>query len=387
MNKNITQDSDINRLIKACAYEETDRVPSFEHYVMRDMMNHILGKEKMEEIICSEDMLRVLYLYTGTGSPDNFTVMGGKITPDVVSMLWNNNLIPWFSFMLPPVHNLELLKATGVDAATPMLTWVPNVRNINQNGAFDQDGIVQEWDDIDKIKIPPRQIEKMMELTDWYLETYKDTKVGVGPMCRSCFCNTYEVLGIQNFMLKLYDDMGLIEHIMDIFTDYAKSITRGLSQRNIDCFWLDDDVCMNSGLMVKPEFIEKLWMPRTDEMLAPLREKKIPIYMHCCGNVKNLIPYALELGITALHPLQPNCNDIFALKKAHTGTMAFFGNLDLAGVLTNGSPAEVEKETRQLIEILAPGGGYVVGSSHSITDSVPPDNYYAMIETTQRYKK
>ncbi len=146
MNKNIKQDSDVNRVIKACAYEETDRVPSFEHYIMRHTMSHILGNKKMEEIVRSKEMLRILYLYTGAGTPDDFTIMGAKITSAVVSMLWKDNLIPWFSFMLPPLNNLELLKATGVDAATPMLTWMPNVRNNNQNGAFDQDGIVQEWD-------------------------------------------------------------------------------------------------------------------------------------------------------------------------------------------------------------------------------------------------
>ncbi len=383
----IKSDSDINRLLKACAYETVDHVPAFEHYVMRDMMVHILGEEKMEKIVLSEEMMRILYLYKGTGTLDDFAIMGAKMTPDLVSMLWKDQLIPWYSFMLPPKYNLELLKATGVDAATPMLTWVPDVRDINQNGAYDQEGIVQGWDDLDKFEIPLMQAEKMLELTDWYLETFKGTQVGVGPMCRSCFCNTYEVLGLQNFMLKLYDDIQLVEHVMDLFTDYARQITKGLSQRSIDCFWLDDDVCMNSGLMVKPEFIERLWMPRTDEMLAPIREKGIPIFMHCCGNVKDLIPYALELGITALQPLQPNCNDIFALKKEHSGKMAFMGNLDLAGVLSNGSPEEVETEIRQLIDGLASGGGYVVGSSHSITDVVPPNNYLAMIKTAQTYRK
>ena len=43
--------------------------------------------------------------------------------------------------------------------------------------------------------------------------------------------------------------------------------------------------------------------------------------------------------------------------------------------------------TKEHIDKLASGGGYVVASSHSITDDVPPENYVAMIETAQTYGK
>ena len=42
-------------------------------------------------------------------------------------------------------------------------------------------------------------------------------------------------------------------------------------------------------------------------------------------------------------------------------------------------------ETREHLERLAPGGGYVVASSHSIVDGIPPENYVAMIKTTLEY--
>ena len=201
------------------------------------------------------------------------------------------------------------------------------------------------------------------------------------------FAYSNEVLGIENFMLKLYDDIELVEHIMDIFIDYSTRITKELSKRNIDCFWLDDDMAFNNGFLVQPEFIKDLWIPRTNKMLEPLKEKNIPIYMHCCANITDLIPIAIDLGIKAIHPLQPNCNDIYALKEKYGHKMSFVGNIDLAGVLSFGTPEEVMEDTRKHIDKLAPGGGYVVASSHSITDDVPPQNYIAMIETAQTYGK
>ena len=65
--------------------------------------------------------------------------------------------------------------------------------------------------------------------------------------------------------------------------------------------------------------------------------------------------------------------------------MCFMGNIDLAGLLVYGTPQEVREDTKRHIEKLASGGGYIVGSSHSITDDVPPENYRAMIEATWEY--
>jgi uroporphyrinogen decarboxylase len=91
---------------------------------------------------------------------------------------------------------------------------------------------------------------------------------------------------------------------------------------------------------------------------------------------------ALEMGISALHPIQPNCNDIHLYKREYGSDLCLIGNLDLAGALSFGTPDEVREETTELIDALGPGGGYIVASSHSITDDVPPENYQAMIQAT-----
>jgi uroporphyrinogen decarboxylase len=107
--------------------------------------------------------------------------------------------------------------------------------------------------------------------------------------------------------------------------------------------------------------------------------------MHCCGNVKDLLPLIIDMGITGIQPLQPNCNNIYELKKEYEGKITFFGNIDIAGVLSFGKPKDVIEDTKKHIDHLAHGGGYVVASSHSIIDTVPFENYIAMIQTAQTY--
>jgi uroporphyrinogen decarboxylase len=92
------------------------------------------------------------------------------------------------------------------------------------------------------------------------------------------------------------------------------------------------------------------------------------------------MPRLVEWGIHLVSPVQPKCNDIYALKRQYGDRIAFRGNMNIEGVLAFGTPAQVRADTREHIERLAGDGGYVVGSSHSIVDAIPPANYFAMIE-------
>jgi uroporphyrinogen decarboxylase len=61
------------------------------------------------------------------------------------------------------------------------------------------------------------------------------------------------------------------------------------------------------------------------------------------------------------------------------------GNINLDSTLTLGTPREVEQEVQARIRDLAPGGGYCCGSSNSVPEYVPFENYLAMIDAVKRF--
>jgi len=88
----------------------------------------------------------------------------------------------------------------------------------------------------------------------------------------------------------------------------------------------------------------------------------------------------IDNGVLALHPIEPKAMDIYELKRQYYGRLAVVGNLDLGSTLTRGTPEEVRDDVRKHIARLAPGGGYAVGSSNTIPNYVPIENYKAMVE-------
>jgi hypothetical protein len=353
------------RLLSALRHKEDDRVPNFEFVLMRRNTEAVLGRETYRRV---RERYRTLDTVWPPRSDDE---------------LHDRSALADYSCYLPPDEYRQLLESTGQDAINCTLSWKPKTRKSEREGviARSQDGIIRDRSQLGELPKPPT-VQAMMAALDHYIQAFEGTDIGIGVMLRSVFCNTYETLGMENFLLKTYDDPGLIATLFDRFAEYSVQIVQACLPRNIDFFALDDDICDNNGFLVNPRFIRNQWLPRTREILDPVIGKDIPVIFHCCGNIRPVIPLALEMGISAMNPIQPNCNDIDAYKREYGADLCFIGNLDLAGVLTFGTPEQVREATLDHIRRLADGGGYVVSSSHSITDDVPPENYQAMIETT-----
>ena len=77
--------------------------------------------------------------------------------------------------------------------------------------------------------------------------------------------------------------------------------------------------------------------------------------------------------------------DIVQLKKKYGGRLCLMGNINLDSTLCLGTPQDVAEEVKLRIRTVAPGGGYCCGSSNSIPEYVPYENYIAMIETIQQF--
>jgi hypothetical protein len=73
------------------------------------------------------------------------------------------------------------------------------------------------------------------------------------------------------------------------------------------------------------------------------------------------------LGADIWNPCQP-CNDLAGLKRQYGDRISFHGGMDSQFVLDRSgvTAAEVRAEARRVIDILAPGGGYIAGPSQRV---------------------
>ncbi|MHB1254159.1 MAG: uroporphyrinogen decarboxylase family protein [Candidatus Humimicrobiaceae bacterium] len=341
--------SNIDRLLKAIKFNEADRIPHLEHWVNKKTIEYVLGKE-----------------------------VGDPVDPYDQEKVIENPLNP---------HDLvEYAKKIGQDAINYDFVWgFGFVYKVASNGTTHYvDGIYKDWEDIKALKLP--SIDGVLEQFGQYYEAVKGTGIGLYPIIRSVFDTTYLAIGLKDFMYKIYDDIKLIEYLMDFAMEHYYSISVEVIKRfpDIPFVLIADDLAGANGLMINPEKFKKLYIPRLKKILEPIHKRNIPVVFHCDGNMVNVIPILIDCGAVGAHPIQPSCNDIYKLKKQYFGDFALFGNIDTV-LLANGTKEEIKEDVKNHCNNLKDGGGYILGSSSSIFDGIPPENFITMVNAVHEY--
>ena len=325
-------DSNIERLLAALGHRKLDRVPNWEILIDNRATRHILGLPRE----------------------------GERTT------LWN----------LPPEDAVRLVQAVGQDAIACSMTW-----------DVEPWGQIQSHADADRLLVPPDPRLAREKLVR-YLAAIKGTSVGLCARISGPLTLAYMTLGpvpIESFMYLIYDQPDLVERTMDVFVDYHLRLIEAIKDLPFHFYYIGDDLSSTTGPLISPEHLARLWAPRAERLVRAANASGRPVLFHCCGMQAPILPYLAEWGVAGVHPIQPVASDIYQMKAEWGDRLTLVGNIDVAGALSNGTPEEVRQSVREHIERLAGDGGYIVCSSHSIIDSVPPENYLAMCAATREF--
>ena len=96
----------------------------------------------------------------------------------------------------------------------------------------------------------------------------------------------------------------------------------------------------------------------------------------------------IEAGLDGLQALQPTAKGMepASLKAEFGHKMVFNGCIDTQKVLIEGTSDLVRAKTRQILEIMKPGGGYIASPSHDyLLPETPVENVITMYETVREY--
>jgi uroporphyrinogen decarboxylase len=174
--------------------------------------------------------------------------------------------------------------------------------------------------------------------------------------------------------------------------DYYFEVSRRIFEASggaIDIFFVGNDFGSQRGPLLSPAQFERFILPHLARLINLGHNYGLKVMLHCCGGIEPLMQAMIRAGLDALHAVQPSCTgmDLATLKREYGGAMVFNGGIDSHHVLIKGTPETVRRQTREVLDILAPGGGYIAGASHdSILEETPVENVLAMFDTVMAYR-
>jgi uroporphyrinogen decarboxylase len=200
------------------------------------------------------------------------------------------------------------------------------------------------------------------------------------------FTRTWMILGYEHFCYSLADAPELVARVFEgVGRIQCEVLRRVVKMPGVFAIWYGDDLGYTEGLLASPDVLRRHLFPWMEELASIAHGAGMPFILHSDGKLWQVLDDLVALGLDALHPIEPKAMDINEVKRRYGDQLALLGNIDLGYTLTRGTPDEVRAEVRQRIHDLAPGGGYAVGSSNSVTHYVPLDNFNAMRQATFEY--
>lgn len=198
---------------------------------------------------------------------------------------------------------------------------------------------------------------------------------------------TWQSFGLENFSRIL----AKTKNAQKVFDDRGKftlEIVKQLAEKDAKIVLLWDDYGYKNGLFMSPRNYRKYVFPWLKQICKAAHKHDCKILLHSDGDLMEILDDIINCGVDILNPLEPTTANpdynIFKLNKKYEKELVFSGNISPT-LLATGSISEIEDYAKRLIQELAPGGGYIFSSGHSINPAIPPEKYEVMQNIKEKY--
>ncbi|MEA3403581.1 MAG: uroporphyrinogen decarboxylase family protein [Armatimonadota bacterium] len=155
-------------------------------------------------------------------------------------------------------------------------------------------------------------------------------------------------------------------------------------RREFDGVMNENDFGHTTATFVSPDAFRRLFLPNIKFNAQAVHEAGFDFIQHSCGNNQPIFDQLVEADIDCLQSLQPQAGMTPEMVKERSdGRMAAWGGIDVAKLVA-GTMEDVRREVHQAMETAKRGGGFLLGSSHSIAWGTKYDNFMAMLDEFQR---
>ena len=191
--------------------------------------------------------------------------------------------------------------------------------------------------------------------------------------------------GMEPLLLDLSLHPEFVEELLDGLAKFiCETMTILFERYEFEGIAVSDDYGTQHGLLMSPAHWRRFVKPRLARIYAGAKKHGRTVFHHSCGNVVEIIPDLIDIGLDVLHPIQPEAMDILALKREFGKSLSFSGGVRTQDLLPFGSRADVRKEVRRLKREMGAGGGYILEPGITLQADVPLANLVALIDEARK---
>ena len=344
----------IERVTTALKGGTPDKVPFLLNTVMQGVQERILGREIHDPT------------YTGM---NNAGWLGGLTDKAEV--------VPALT-VVPEVADIMGLDGIQIQVLPPMfVNWA-----VVNGDACISGGLIDGEEALSKIQMPDPDDEALLRSVEDMIKRYKGD-YAMGARIRLGASPSILSMGMENIANFYADEDETLPRTVEMYTDWSRRMNKNLSELDFDYFWAFDDIAFTSNLLLSPGIFREFFKDNMKKAADPITK---PWIYHSDGNYKIVLDDIVDIGASGIHPIEKTSMDTRWLKEHYGKKLCMVGNVDINYILKDAPLEEVDAEVKACIDLLGPGGGYIICDSNSIPDWCGTENMLEFARAVERYR-
>lgn len=199
----------------------------------------------------------------------------------------------------------------------------------------------------------------------------------------SLFERAWTLRSMEELLMDFLTNEEFAEALLDQIVEYNTKVVEIVAQYDIDCIFYGDDWGQQKGLIMGGQLWRRFLKPRLKQMYDVAKQNGMYVAQHSCGDVSEVFPDLIELGLDIYNTFQPEIYDVAKMKELYGKQITFYGGISTQRLLPYETPETVKAEVRRLMKILGRDGGYIVAPTHAMPNDIPTENVLAFLEAVQ----
>ena len=181
----------------------------------------------------------------------------------------------------------------------------------------------------------------------------------------------WKLVGMDNLFVMMLNEPEKANWLLDHIIEFQLGVAEEYGALGVQMAALGDDQGTQLALLVSPELFREYFKPRYRRLIDYYKSRACIVQFHSCGNIIELVPDFIDLGIDILNPAQATANNLNELREKTAGKITLSGAVSTATIL-QGPREAIRAEARQRITSLGKLGGYICGPDQGMP--FPDDN-------------
>jgi len=233
--------------------------------------------------------------------------------------------------------------------------WKSGAANRDNTMGHPEKGPLQDsWDQLEEYQPFDPIAKSRYRMWNGIIKTLGKNRYIFGSPSTLCLHNQSSFIrGFSNIMIDFVKNPKKVDKLIAIVADIFYQQIETLKEKcpKLDAIFALDDLGTQKSPVISPKLFKRFFFKPYKRLIDLTHDLGMDFILHSCGQIAQLLPVFIDLGIDMMEFDSPNMTGVENYKKyAEEQKMAFWLSSNIQTTYSQGTPKEVEEEIKYYVK-------------------------------------